>query len=150
MLHPLLVFLLLFVGVPLVELYLMIEVGARIGALSTVLLVVLTAVIGGLLVRAQGFTVVLRVREMLERDEMPAVALLEGALLLIAGALLLLPGFITDALGFLLLIPPVRQRLVLYWLESRDWIAQVSSKDSNGPQPSGPRLIDGECSREDR
>ena len=149
MLHPLLVFLLLFVGVPLVELYLMIEVGARIGALSTVLLVVLTAVIGGLLVRAQGFAVVLRVREMLERDEMPAVALLEGAVLLIVGALLLLPGFVTDALGFLLLIPPVRHRLVLYWLESRDWIVQVSSKDSDGTRPTGQRLIDGECSRED-
>ena len=146
---PLLVFLLLFVGAPLGELYLMIQVGAHIGALSTVLLVVLTAVIGGLLVRVQGFAVVLRVREMLDRDEVPAVAMLEGAVLLIAGGLLLLPGFVTDALGFLLLIPPVRQRLVLYWIESRHWIVQVSPEDGDGPPPPGQRVIDGEYRRED-
>lgn len=149
MLNPLLVFLLLFVGVPAIELYLMIEVGSRIGAFSTILLVLLTALIGGLLVRTQGFAVALRVREMLDRGELPAEAMLEGVLLLIAGALLLLPGFVTDALGFFLLIPPLRHRLVLYWLESRRWVARVSPCDGGHSRPPGQRVIDGECRREE-
>lgn len=148
MLNPIFVFLLLFVGIPATELYLMIEVGDRIGAASTVLLVLLTALIGGLLVRMQGLAVLLRVREMLDRAEVPAGPMLEGVLLLIAGALLLLPGFVTDTLGFLLLIPPVRHRLVLYWLESRRGTSQVPPHHGGPSGPPGQRVIDGEYKRE--
>jgi len=148
MLQPTLIFLLLFVATPLLELYLMIEVGSRIGALSTVLLVVLTAVIGALLVRTQGFAVVLRMRAMLDRGEIPADALLEAVLLLIAGGLLLLPGFVTDVVGLLLLIPAVRQRLALYWLESRRWLVQVSSHEATRSGEASQRVIDGEYERE--
>ena len=105
-------FLLLFVGVPLIELYLLIQVGSEIGALSTIALSVFTAILGSLLVRVQGFSVLLRVRTLLDHGETPALEVLDGALLLIAGLMLLLPGFLTDGLGFLLLIPPVRQWLI--------------------------------------
>ena len=115
----LLIFLTIFIGAPLVELYLLIQVGSRIGALSTISLCLFTAALGGLLVRWQGLSVLMRVREALGREEVPALELLEGAAILIAGVLLMLPGFVTDTLGFLLLIPPLRQALILYFLRRR-------------------------------
>jgi UPF0716 protein FxsA len=134
-------FFLLFVGVPLVELYLLIQVGSEIGALPTIALSILTAVIGTFLVRVQGFSVLLRVRDMLDRGEAPAIEVLDGALLLIAGLMLLLPGFITDALGFLLLIPPLRRQLILRFVR----VVPVHPRPEHG---SGPRVIEGEFRRE--
>lgn len=109
---PILLLLALVVGVPLIELYLLIEVGSEIGALPTILLTLLTAAIGTWLVRMQGLGVLARVARSLAADELPALELMDGALLLVAGLFLLLPGFLTDALGFLLLVPPVRHRLI--------------------------------------
>jgi len=106
------IFLLLFVFAPLIELYFLIQVGSVIGALPTILLSILTAVIGGYLVRMQGLKVLMRVRSMLDRGETPALELLDGAVLLLCGFALMLPGFITDVVGFVLLIPPVRQALI--------------------------------------
>jgi len=108
---PILLLLALFISVPLIELYFMIQVGRVIGAGSTVLLVVATAVLGAVLVRVQGLTTVLRARAALDRGELPAAELVEGVLLLLAGFLLLIPGFATDTLGFVLLVPALRRRL---------------------------------------
>ena len=105
--------LLLFLVVPLAEIYLLIEVGSVVGAVATVGLVVLTAVVGAALMRAQGLATLLRARASMAKGELPALELLEGAVILVAGALLLTPGFITDAAGFACLIPSVRQRLIL-------------------------------------
>ena len=80
--NPGFIFLLLFVGIPVTELYFMIEVGSVIGAISTISLVVFTAVLGGLMVRIQGFSTMMRVREMANRGEMPAVEMMEGVVLL--------------------------------------------------------------------
>ncbi len=107
---PLLV--LAFLTVPIVEIYLLIKVGQVIGAGWTVALVVLTAVIGVWLLRLQGLSTLLRARQKLEHDELPAQELLEGVCLVVAGALLLTPGFFTDMVGFLLLLPPTRRWLV--------------------------------------
>ena len=146
--NPLLIFLLLFVGIPLVELYLLIEVGSEIGAIPTLFLTVFTAVLGGLLVRLQGFTTALRVREAMDRGEMPAIEMLEGVVLLVAGIMLLLPGFITDAIGFLCLVPPVRRGLLLAFLR-RSGVLH-SSGSSHGPDSeSRPRVIEGEFKRDD-
>lgn len=134
-------FFLLLVGVPLVELYLLIQVGSEIGALPTIGLSILTAVIGTFLVRVQGFSILLRVRETVDRGEVPAIEVLDGALLLIAGVLLLLPGFITDALGFLLLVPPLRRFLILRFVR----VIPVHPEPHSG---AGPRLIEGEFRRE--
>jgi UPF0716 protein FxsA len=145
--NPLIIFLLLFVGIPLFELYWLIEVGSLVGALPTLFLVVFTAVLGGLLVRLQGFNTALRVRETVERGEVPAIQMLEGALLLFSGFLLLLPGFFTDLVGFLLLIPPLRQWGVLLFLKRMEIIHPHAPKQ---PQKSGQqRVIEGECQRED-
>ncbi len=101
-----------FLIVPIVEIYLLIKVGQVIGAGWTIALVVLTAVIGVWLLRLQGLSTLLRARQKLEHDELPAQELLEGMGLVVAGALLLTPGFFTDAVGFLLLLPPTRRWLV--------------------------------------
>lgn len=113
----------LFVLVPLAELYLLIEVGAGIGGLSTIALCLLTAAIGGILVRIQGVQTLLRARDMMNRGEAPAEQLLHGVMIAVSGILLFLPGFITDGVGFLLLIPFVREA-VGRWLVSKRFRAR--------------------------
>ncbi len=104
-------FLILFIVLPILELTVMIKVGTAIGALSTVGLILLTAIVGMVLIRAQGLMTLLRAREKMAAGTLPARELAEGFLLAFAGALLIVPGFITDALGALLLLPPVRKAL---------------------------------------
>lgn len=99
--------------VPLAEVCVLIEVGSEVGAIAAVALVVLTAVVGAALMRAQGLATLLRARAAMARGETPALEMLEGAVILVAGALLLTPGFLTDAVGFACLIPSVRRRLLL-------------------------------------
>ena len=145
---PALIFLLIFVGAPLLELYLLIEVGSVIGALPTIALSVFTAVLGGLLVRIQGFGVLFRVQAAMERREVPALELLEGAMLLLTGLALLLPGFITDAVGFLLLIPPLRRWIIVHWLEARGSLRPAAG--GPGASQSRPdRIIEGDYRRDD-
>jgi UPF0716 protein FxsA len=108
---PLLLFL-AFIGVPLLEIAVFIQVGGIVGLGWTLALVVLTAVIGTALLRAQGMATMNRARASLERGEMPMREVFDGACLLVGGALLLTPGFVTDTVGFLLLLPPVRTLLL--------------------------------------
>ncbi len=102
----------IFLAVPIIEIYLLIQVGQVIGAGWTIMLVVLTAVIGVWLLRIQGLSTMTRAQQKLQENELPAREILEGMGLLVAGALLLTPGFFTDAVGFFLLFPPTRIWLV--------------------------------------
>jgi len=95
--RPFQILFLLFLLIPLLEIYLLIKVGGIIGALPTVFIVVFTAVLGAWLLRIQGLSTLMRVRSTLAQGGIPAVEMLEGAVLLVAGALLLTPGFFTDA-----------------------------------------------------
>jgi len=104
----------LFLAIPIIEIYLLIQVGQVIGAGWTIMLVVLTAVIGVWLLRIQGLSTLTRAQQKLQKNELPAREILEGMGLLVAGALLLTPGFFTDGVGFFLLFPPTR-----IWLVSR-------------------------------
>ncbi len=104
--------LLLFTVVPLVELCLLIEVGSRLGAGTTVILIALTGGVGALLARMQGFRVVLQIRERLRGGQLPADELLSGGLVVAGGLLLVTPGLLTDAVGLALLLPFVRSRVV--------------------------------------
>jgi UPF0716 protein FxsA len=90
--------LVLFIAVPLVELYLLLLVGRVIGALYTILIVVLTGGLGGFLAKREGLAVLRRVRERLNAGERPGGELLDGAIILVAGALLITPGMVTDFL----------------------------------------------------
>ena len=102
---------LLFIVVPAVELVLLIEVGKQFGTLATLGLIVATGFIGAALARHQGLAVLSRLRSEVGAGHLPGDALLDGALILVAGALLVTPGVLTDAVGFLLLIPPTREGL---------------------------------------
>lgn len=103
---------LIFLVLPVVEIYLLIQVGGQIGALWTVLLVVLTAVIGVRLLKQQGLSTLMKAQQKMQAGALPASEMVEGIALLIAGAFLLTPGFFTDFVGFLLLIPASRKALL--------------------------------------
>jgi UPF0716 protein FxsA len=145
---PFPVLLLLFLLVPLLEIYLLIVVGGIIGALPTVALVVLTAVIGAALARHQGLATLQRVQATLARGEAPAIEMLEGALLLVGALLLLTPGFFTDALGFVCLVPPTR-RLLSLWLLKRFMVITPAGQSGRPPGAHQPRTLEGEFRRED-
>lgn len=136
---------LIFLGLPLIELYLLIKVGALIGPLATIGLSILTAALGAWLVREQGFGVLMRVREAMDRGEVPALALMDGALLLLAGVMLLLPGFLTDTLGFLLLVPPLRRLLIARYTR----MTPAPRGPIDPGRAAGPRVIEGHYRRDD-
>jgi UPF0716 protein FxsA len=99
---------LLFVTVPLLELYLLIQVGSYFGAVATIGLCLFTAALGAVLLRHQGLETLMRVQTRLERGEMPANELIGGLILLFSGILLLTPGLFTDIIGFICLLPQFR------------------------------------------
>lgn len=99
---------LLLVGVPLVELLLLIEVGGRIGPLATIVICIGTGVLGAQLARSQGSSVLARMRDEVNQGRVPAREIVDGVLILVAAALLLTPGYITDTIGMALLLPPIR------------------------------------------
>lgn len=102
----------LFAAIPLLELYLLLTVGQRLGPAWTIALVLATAALGAYLSKSQGLKTLERMRESLHRGVVPAGELVNGALILLAGAFLLTPGFLTDAAGFCLLVPPLRRRII--------------------------------------
>jgi UPF0716 protein FxsA len=104
--------------VPIIEIALFIKVGGFLGLWPTIAVVIGTAVLGGILLRAQGFEAMRRLQASLEAGGDPRGPMAHGAMILVAGLLMLTPGFFTDAVGFLLLIPPVRQALIA-WIGPR-------------------------------
>lgn len=142
------ILLLIFLLVPLVEIYVLIEVGEVIGTITTVFLVVFTAVLGAQLIRFQGLTTFRRVQASVARGEVPALEMFEGVILLVSGALLLTPGFVTDAFGFLCLIPPIRRWFILSVLK-RHFVVPSSSAPREPERDHGPRTLEGEFQRED-
>ncbi len=144
---------LLFLIVPLVEIYILIQVGSVIGALPTILMVVLTAILGAALLRQQGLSTLARLQHQLNAGELPAVTLLEGVVLLMAGGLLLTPGFFTDALGFAALVPGLRRHVIRRMLRHYT----LAAVHRYGPRPPGggpssphrPDVIEGEFKRDE-
>lgn len=127
--------LLLFTLVPIAELALLIQLGEAIGLVPTLLLILVTGVVGASLARREGARSWLEVRRDLSQGQLPAESLLHGLMVLVAGAFLVTPGILTDAAGFLLLVRPVRSRLaglVRGWLRRQveSGRAQVRFGDS--------------------
>ncbi len=139
----------LFLIVPVIEIYLLIQVGGLIGAWPTIFLIILTAILGGWLLRNQGLATMERVQQTLARGEIPAIELLEGAMLLVGGALLLTPGFFTDTIGFICLIPILRRNVILWAM--RKGIIGTTPTGAAGPARGthGERVINGECWHDD-
>jgi UPF0716 protein FxsA len=103
--------LVLFIVIPAVELALLVELGSHIGALATLAIIVATGMLGAALARHQGLRTVRAIQDELARGELPAGSLVDGLIILLAGALLITPGILTDAVGFLCLVPRFRQAL---------------------------------------
>ena len=114
--------LILFVIVPVTELYILIEVGKKIGSLSIIGIIILTGIIGAYLVKSQGFMILRKIQNDLNEGIMPGDSLIQGAIILAGGILLLTPGFVTDIVGFIFLIPVSRnivKKYLLKWLQGK-------------------------------
>ncbi len=110
------------IATPILELYLLIEIGSIIGAPWTIVAVIATAVIGATLIRRQGMGVLAEAQASMTRKELPLKQLFDGFFLLVAGAMLLTPGFVTDTIGFMLLVPPLRALIgwrIWQWMQAR-------------------------------
>jgi UPF0716 protein FxsA len=140
---------LLFLAIPLLEIYFLILVGSWIGALPTVLLVILTAAVGATLARHQGLATLQRLQATLARGEAPAVELFEGVILLVGAVLLLIPGFITDLAGFICLIPAPRRVLALWAMRHIKTGAPPPTGSPGSPSGREGRTLEGEFHRED-
>ena len=120
---------------PVLEMYVLIKVGAQIGAMTTIFLVLLTAFVGLFLLRQQGFRTLFNAKTKIERAELPLEEIFAGIFLAIGGALLLTPGFITDFIGFLCLVPSTRKVLisliVTYFFNSFSFSPQNEKKKSD-------------------
>ena len=130
---------------PVLEMYVLIKVGAQIGAMTTIFLVLLTAFVGLFLLRQQGFRTLFNAKTKIERAELPLEEIFAGIFLAIGGALLLTPGFITDFIGFLCLVPSTRKVLisliVTYFFNSFSFSPQNKKKKAD--------WIEGEYKKED-
>lgn len=99
----------MFILVPLAELIVIVEIGSQIGYFYTILILIVISVTGAALAKRQGYAVLTRIRKDIGQGRMPGDSLIDGALILAGALLLLTPGYITDAVGLLLLLPPVRK-----------------------------------------
>lgn len=152
---------LLFIIIPLVELYVIIAVGEEIGAFWTVILVLLTAVIGVNLLRMQGMNTLARAQRSMAQGAVPALEMMEGLALAVAGVLLITPGFITDTIGFLCLFPASRQAIIRYIMarssvhtamggfQSHQHQEPSSKAAGTDPAKKTGRTLEGEYRRED-
>lgn len=116
-----------FIIMPIAEMAVLIQVGSAIGVFNTIGLVLLTAVIGAWLLRQQGLATLLKANQRLNSGELPAKEVAEGLILAVGGVLLLTPGFITDAIGFLCLLPFSR-----HWLAAQALKRMVASSQGGG------------------
>jgi len=147
---------LVFLIIPIIEIYLLIKVGSVIGAIPTILAIVGTAALGAFLLRYQGISTLNRVQTSIRNGEVPAIEMFEGLILLICGALLLTPGFFTDAIGFVALIPGIRRAFVIWALKHSNIIQTMQSQQayqSQGYEHHERReniVIEGEFKKEDK
>jgi len=114
--------LIIFIFVPLMELYILIEAGRIIGLGATIGLIMLTGTAGAWLARSQGLEILRKIQEETSQGQMPAITMIDGALVLVGGLMLLTPGFFTDVLGFSFLVPATRdiwRKTLTSWLEKQ-------------------------------
>ena len=116
-----------FTIIPIIEIYLLIEIGSIFGALTAITIVILTGFLGAFMARIQGLQTLFRIQESLREGRMPSGELLDGLLIVIAGVVLLTPGFLTDSAGFLLLIPTTRNSIIS-WLQRQIELRYMSNR----------------------
>jgi UPF0716 protein FxsA len=137
------VWVLLLIVAPIIELYVIVQVATVIGVLPTVLLIVLSAVVGAWLIKLEGLGVLRRMTNTIAAGNLPADEAIDGVMIVIGGMLMVLPGFISSAIGLLLLLPPVRalcRPLVRRWARhhlGQDRLVFFSSSDGRGGAVGG-------------
>jgi UPF0716 protein FxsA len=129
---------LLFLVLPILEIYVITQVADSMGWFSTIFLVIFVSLAGAMLVRLQGISVLARIQRRLHSGEVPGRELVDGALVLVAGALLVTPGFLTDGIGLFLLLPPTRA-LARTWL-TRRYSGRIQRGDIGGSGRFGTRM----------
>ncbi len=156
-----------FILIPILEIYLLMEVGSLIGFWATLGIILLTAIVGSFLLRIQGVYTLQKVQTALNRGEIPAKAMMDGILLLIGGVLLLTPGFFTDGLGLMCLLPGPRdlishflsKQLIAQQLKQRGFSAegaatyqrqqQQAHRQTQQSEKTGNVTIEGQYTKED-
>ncbi len=136
-----------FILVPVIEIGIFIQVGGEIGLWNTIAVIVVTAFIGTAILRAQGLRVLHRAQESLAQQVFPVAEVFDGLCLLVGGALLLTPGFLTDAVGFLLFLPPVRifiRGIVWRHLSASGMTAMDGGQDGGRRNGGGAPTLEGE------
>jgi len=113
--------LILIIGIPLIEIYLFIKIGSQIGAFNTVLLILITAVLGVTYARYEGFNTIKSGMSQLIKNELPVYELFSGATLAFAAILLIIPGFATDLIGLLLIIPLTRKIILNKFIKRKNY-----------------------------
>ena len=143
-------FILIFIVIPLIELALFASVSEHIGIWTTLSLAFLTAIIGGLLVKYQGLQTIFNMRRAMDAGQMPLNEIFDGFCLVAAGALLITPGFLTDTIGFALLIPPIRSALRHFIRTHTSWAMSAGASEWHSRRPSSDSdIIEGEYERMD-
>lgn len=141
------VFTVLLLVIPFLELWLLIKVGSAIGAFPTILLLILSGVLGIYLLRHQGLSTLAKFQRDMQAGQRPAQALLEGTMMLVGGLLFIIPGFLTDIMGLILLLPPTRYLLVKALLKRG--VVSVSGFQHTQSSQSYSSDIEGEVIRRD-
>ena len=128
--------LLLFVFLPMIELYLLIMLGARIGPMPTIGLIVLTGILGATLARQQGLSTLAKIQNELKQGRAPTQELVEGAMIVVGGLVLLTPGILTDIFGFAMLVPGIRKSLAKQFkVRFPQGFTSTSAGSQAGPKP---------------
>lgn len=155
-------FLFLFIAIPLVEIYVLISVGQRIGGLQTIGLILATAVIGVAMLRQQGLKAMVSAQTKMRQGALPAKELVDGVFLAVGGVLLLTPGFVTDGFGFCCLIPGIRRGLVAVlgrrfrvvkgasqWRQRADAAVDDKSAPASDKRQNSGRTFEGQYHRDE-
>ncbi|MCK7615267.1 FxsA family protein [Roseibium sediminicola] len=131
---------------PLIEIAVFIWIGGLIGVLPTILLTVVTALAGSLMLRQQGLSLLMRMQKELDAGRSPGNEVMQGAMIVLASILLLIPGFVTDAIGLLLFVPPVREALARFIIDRSNVVIVEGGTGARRPEEGVVDLDSGDWS----
>ena len=144
----------LFLLIPIIELFIMFKIGKVIGLEITILIIIITAIIGAKLTKVQGAKAIKNARSEIKGGKLPHKEVMDGIMIIIAGAFLLTPGFVTDIVGFSLLLPALRsnyQKLLLAFIKTKILFAQspINKQKKEGKSNDDPTIIEAEIINDD-
>ena len=144
----------LFLLIPIIELFIMFKVGKVIGLEITILIIIITAIIGAKLTKVQGAKAIKNAQSEIKGGKLPHNEVMDGIMIIIAGAFLLTPGFVTDIVGFSLLLPTLRsnyQKLLLAFIKTKILFAQspINKQKKEGKSNDDPTIIEAEIINDD-